>query len=80
MLIYAALVLGGIFALVAIYISEEEQLQDLMISIVVFSVFYCIIRINNSLLSNSTPIQIAILIAIAAYVVYLFKKNDISWN
>ena len=78
MFAYTVLVFGGIFSLIAIYINEENQIKDLLKSIVVFSIFFCVLKISRSIQSfDETPIYVAIILAIICYVIYLFKKNDL---
>ncbi len=81
MLMYIVLIVGFIFTLITVFVSLEDKISDLLVSLITFSLLYSIVRINNSLKFvvslNTIPINVAILIAMISYMIFLFRKNSI---
>lgn len=79
-LVYFVLALGGLFAFIAILNGDENKVNEFLISIVVFALLFSIARINHSAAIDSNFVNVALIVAVFAYVIVLFRKNDSRWN
>ncbi|MBB6635282.1 hypothetical protein [Cohnella thailandensis] len=79
-LVYFVLALGGLFSLIAILNSDDDKVNEFLISIVVFAILFSLARINHSAAIDSNGVNVALIIAVFAYVIVLFRKNDSRWN
>jgi hypothetical protein len=86
MLLYVFLVICFIFSLIAVFINKDGVfLKNFLLSIVIYSILLCIVKINFYIKflngsMNTAPIIILVLIALVSYLIYQFKDTNIKWK
>lgn len=85
MLIYNLLSIGFIFSLIANFThKDEETLNSFFVSLITYSIFFCIAKINFSLANltasfSTTPIILLLIISLFSLLIYQYLQTDIHW-
>lgn len=81
MLLYILLSIGFLFSIIAVFRNrEDDYLNNFLVTLISYSIFFCIVKINYALPINTVPITILLLIALISLLIYQFRQTDINWR
>jgi putative effector of murein hydrolase len=85
MLLYIVLSIGFLFSLIAVFRNREENyLNSFLVTMISYSLFFCIAKINDALQyinyeTSTAPITILLVISLISLLIYQFRQTDITW-
>ncbi|MGF7050501.1 uncharacterized membrane protein YjfL (UPF0719 family) [Paenibacillus sp. DS2015] len=80
MLLISLIIIGFLFSLIAVFRNRNERyLGNIAQSITIFSILFCLLKINQST-ADLTSVNTMVIISTISYVIYQFSQTDIRWK